>query len=335
MRVYPDAHPRSRKARVDIDGAIKAQPTTGPWASAPPSPRIQSVQLPPPALDVVLQPGDALFVPAFWFHHVEVVDSPRGQGAVGYFKHLAGDKVSAEEEGLSVSLNVFSHSLLTSAAGEILSRPPPILPGEDMEGRTAAYAHLAARLSDELGLGSDFPHELFRARYAALNASSSDNDSFDDERKSAHEDGSDIEKSFNSGGVGTAKAKASCFDLSRVDTWAVTIARDLQGNLAKCVYRDEDSPNSQEITVNTREIEPQDKCSANPSQAVAHLEGVTSVVAAHLLELVALRSFGPLGISRALEAAALFAEKRTKAGAEKLKGSQVGQGAQFAEGHKP
>ena len=50
LHVFPDAHPRARKAQIDIDG----DPAT-----------------PPPAMDVILRPGDAILVPAFWFHHVE------------------------------------------------------------------------------------------------------------------------------------------------------------------------------------------------------------------------------------------------------------------------
>ena len=31
--------------------------------------------LPEPALDVVLEAGDAIFIPGFWFHHVEALGS--------------------------------------------------------------------------------------------------------------------------------------------------------------------------------------------------------------------------------------------------------------------
>ena len=79
LRVFPDAHPRARKAQVTID----ADP-----------------DLPAPELDLVLEPGDAVFVPAFWFHHVEA-------------------------QSLSVSVNVFSDSRLKQAAQDVLCQPLP------------------------------------------------------------------------------------------------------------------------------------------------------------------------------------------------------------------
>lgn len=74
LHVFPDAHPRARKSQVNFDA-----PDHGrfPLFAA----------LPPPALDVTLQPGDALSVPAFWFHHVE-----------------------NDPDGPSVSLNLFAPS---------------------------------------------------------------------------------------------------------------------------------------------------------------------------------------------------------------------------------
>ncbi len=58
LHVFPDAHPRARKSQVNFDDPDHAR---FPLFNA----------LPSPALDVTLQPGDALSVPAFWFHHVE------------------------------------------------------------------------------------------------------------------------------------------------------------------------------------------------------------------------------------------------------------------------
>jgi|EP01046_Picozoa_sp_COSAG06_P050652 hypothetical protein len=58
LHVFPDAHPRARKSQVNFDSP---DTTRFPLFAA----------LPPPALDITLHPGDALSVPAFWFHHVE------------------------------------------------------------------------------------------------------------------------------------------------------------------------------------------------------------------------------------------------------------------------
>ena len=92
LHVFPDAHPRARKSQVDFDDPnLERFPNFA--------------EVPPPDLDVVLRPGHALFIPAFWFHHVE-------NGLVG----RNNDSSSTEEIDLgcedspSVSLNLFAVS---------------------------------------------------------------------------------------------------------------------------------------------------------------------------------------------------------------------------------
>ena len=62
MHVFPDAHPRARKAQVDVDAPDAA---VFPLSEA----------LGPPDVDVVLEPGDAVAIPAFSFHHCEALDA--------------------------------------------------------------------------------------------------------------------------------------------------------------------------------------------------------------------------------------------------------------------
>ena len=50
LQVFPDAHPRARKAQVLIDSTMG---------------------LPAAELDVILEPGEALFIPEGWWHQVD------------------------------------------------------------------------------------------------------------------------------------------------------------------------------------------------------------------------------------------------------------------------
>ena len=94
LHVYPDAHPKARKSQVDFDFADNLSNSSGSVRSTNIDdalgvsddnfsrsdenggkifqrfPHYFSA-IPNPAMDVILQPGDALRIPAFWFHHVE------------------------------------------------------------------------------------------------------------------------------------------------------------------------------------------------------------------------------------------------------------------------
>ena len=187
LRVFPDAHPRARKSRLPhacfsfehldlfasgggggAHGADAPRENVAVNQLLPPSwldCREQSdVDVaPPPAMDLVLQPGDVIFVPAFWFHHVEALASTSlhpqcggGENEVleeweekgedcGHHDEKCGTIIRDDRRrrrgrrkkagvcepgkwgGVSVSLNVFSHSRITLAAGRFLGRPLPSL----------------------------------------------------------------------------------------------------------------------------------------------------------------------------------------------------------------
>ena len=110
LRVFPDAHPRARKAQRYIPDALSG-PAPTPAAGGGGGDGggdNGSALLRPAVVDVELGPGDVLFVPAFWFHHVEAVSE------------------------LSVSVNVFSESRAKLAAQEVLAGFPlhPLLVGD-------------------------------------------------------------------------------------------------------------------------------------------------------------------------------------------------------------
>ena len=121
LHVFPDAHPRARKSQVNFDQPDHAR---FPLFAG----------LPPPSLDVTLEPGDALLLPAFWFHHVE--NDPLGC-APGW---LAG-AIHPEAEWLllsvcspSVSMNLFAPSAALLASQPAASR---MREAEAMQARAA------------------------------------------------------------------------------------------------------------------------------------------------------------------------------------------------------
>lgn len=130
--VYPDTHARARKSQLhlELDGPARASPADVPRA----------------AYDEVLRPGDALYIPPFYFHHVAVLaDAADGGAAPG-----------------SVSVNVFSAGRGCSAAAALLTafgshwQPLPLAPHWPRDELLApAIAHALclahAAMADALG----------------------------------------------------------------------------------------------------------------------------------------------------------------------------------------
>ncbi len=156
LHVFPDAHPRARKSQVDFDK---------------PNHKLFSKfsSLPPPDVDVVLRPGSTLFIPAFWFHHVE-------NGLVG--KDSLGHEIG--DHGPSVSLNLFaiSDAMIISQnifrdASQPFRVPTTTLANSqlDAEFAVAALHALTWKLMLELNICHPeifIQEQLLDARYAPL-----------------------------------------------------------------------------------------------------------------------------------------------------------------------
>jgi hypothetical protein len=127
LHLFPDAHPRSRKSQLHFEPELADR-----WSGVPEPTR------------VVLGPGDAITIPAFWFHHVVSLTT-------------------------CVSLNVFSESPCKLAAGALLSLDPPLYPAWPAEIRRAGLRFVVYELHQRIGLAaSDSVDSILRTRYETL-----------------------------------------------------------------------------------------------------------------------------------------------------------------------
>lgn len=126
LHVFPDAHARARKSQVHFDDDDDANNTD--LVASCRYPHFSS--LPPPVLDCLLQPGDALSIPAFWFHHVENGSNGHGYNTDAEDEQLQQQQSLPNDNGIeqepSVSLNMFALSESMMVAQDVFqagSRP--------------------------------------------------------------------------------------------------------------------------------------------------------------------------------------------------------------------
>lgn len=150
LHVFPDAHPRARKSQVDFDAPATTSRERYPHFE----------NLPPPTLDVTLRPGDALEIPAFWFHHVENGKVPNNDD---------GDDLP------TVSLNSFVLSQPMMIAQQIFQKASRPLGGScSIEQVPDALRYLGVSLLRGLNVGGEDEQDrlirrgLLEARYLPL-----------------------------------------------------------------------------------------------------------------------------------------------------------------------
>ncbi len=149
LHVFPDAHPRARKSQVNFD--------TPDYDTFP-----NFSLLPHPVIDVELLPGDSIFIPAFWFHHVENGTQER------------------KEQLPSVSMNLFAISKSMMKAQSIfIDASQPFGSSSLAVDPLAALNALTCKLFDELEMNistsSFIKSNILDARYAPLQSKCNDN----------------------------------------------------------------------------------------------------------------------------------------------------------------
>jgi hypothetical protein len=128
LHVFPDAHPKARKSQVDFDFFSNSNDDNSAVVDADMLRRFPHfTTVPNPTMDVILQPGDALQIPAFWFHHVENGTLPRRYNSEDATICKGGDTFGYDDNHQpSVSLNSFALSesmIIARRIFQLASRP--------------------------------------------------------------------------------------------------------------------------------------------------------------------------------------------------------------------
>jgi hypothetical protein len=142
--LYPDAHPRARKSQINFDHDMVVNDESNSNSNSTSTSTILSSGLPKPDMELTLNPGECLYIPAFWFHRVTTL-SP------------------------SVSINLFSPSSVWAQNESILSMSTPF---NDLVGEEAVISMYAfiENLLPHLGFCNPkkFVMDLVESRYTSL-----------------------------------------------------------------------------------------------------------------------------------------------------------------------
>jgi len=166
LHVFPDAHPRARKSQVNFDDPDLER---FPYFSS----------LAPPDLDVVLEPGCALFIPAFWFHHVEN-GSDKSKLEFSSGSVISSESIGVGRPGPSVSVNLFSLSrpmmvaqnIFRDASRPLRSSSPSSSTSPSFDFAATVLHALSWKLMNDLNMNSDpsafIQRHLLDTRYTPL-----------------------------------------------------------------------------------------------------------------------------------------------------------------------
>lgn len=138
LHLFPHIHPQSRKSQVDFKHPNK-----------PRLPYFRNV----PAFEVILEEGDVLYIPPFWFHRVETVEP-------------------------AINLNIWSSSWEVGLQHKLERVPLPLEESWTLSQKALALKVLYLKMSQELckclptsslcGQNISLPLFLLRSRYAPL-----------------------------------------------------------------------------------------------------------------------------------------------------------------------
>ena len=187
LHVYPDAHPKARKSQVDFDIVDNDNDDDDVHKERFPH-YYYNEDIPKPTLDVILQPGDALEIPAFTFHHVENGHIPNAKE-----EEEEEDENNGHVDLPSVSLNSFALSkpmMIAQGIFQKASRPMGRnVTTEDLQLYAPSILRaLGVRLIQQLDIDNTAGKEvefirkyLLEARYSPLMDSTDDGNKTNEE----------------------------------------------------------------------------------------------------------------------------------------------------------